>query len=260
MLSKKLLLTGIIALLCAALAFVAARLMRKQYQASAIVQVGQVGQVGQGSSALPLETATGLADRMKDPIFLEAVLSRARVNDGVPQGLGDMRSFEARPLRDTLNVRLSVQAYSKEAAAAALEAIVAELIKQHNAILEQRAEPLRAQLRELDALIAQTEQMALPRQPAEAAVFAESRRLQLQNLRAQRLPLAYAASPAQTFPTRVLGETYVSPQPVAPNALLWGIGGLVAGAFGALVWLFRRELWSEFAGPAVAEAPGATRL
>ncbi len=250
---NKLALVGIVG---GALALILALVLPKQWEASAVIQIGQIASETPQSPTTPVETVGRAVERLQLPQFEDVVLQ----NLGLPLGNGESadselirRSLKATQIKNADLLEMTVRGFSQADAKRYTQAFVDELIGAHAVIAKPSMDKINANMAEVTRQIAagearKAELSALTRvrDPAKAAEkFPESVLLasmvaendkQLQLLRQREISIREQLSPERTFNTRLFGPIYVSRYHVYPRSLLFGAGGLALGLLIAVGW------------------------
>lgn len=250
---KKLALIGIVGGLVAT---GVALMLSKQWEASAVLQIGQVAGEAPQSTAIPIETAGRAMERLQLPQFKDVVLQKL----GLPQGIGEnantdliRRSLKVTLLKNADLIELTVRGFSQADAQRYAKAFLDELVEAHAALAKpsmdkinaNRAEVIRsiaaeearkAQLAELTRARDQAKHVGMfPEAVLLANMTAENDR-QLQALRQREISIREQLNPERTFNTRLFGPMFVDRHPVFPNGLIFAAGGLMLGLLLAVGW------------------------
>lgn len=245
LLHKKRVILGMSAgFLVATLAFF---LVTPQWEASALIQVGQVGatfQQGQPTFVEPIELVTV---RMLRPTFIKAATQRSgypeRASDLMPFQYGGRGYLDIRAVNTNAGiVALFTKAPSSELAKQLAEGFAAELAEEHRQIIEPQqlyANEIFSKLQgEMNRLGKAPLFKKLPNSPkAEGEDSQDNTRHPMSRQiiddlivqdRYQALLIAGALKEPYTRPTHVVGEVEVSTQPVFPRPLHFAaLGGLL---------------------------------
>ena len=242
----------VVLVLAATFAFM--HVARRQWQATAWIQIAQVGQVPQGQDP-KVEPLQRVAERLQTKAFQNEVVQSM----GLP-----IDSREARLYRKSLKVdqlqyagalvRLTVRAESAQQARQFAEATVAQLRSVHQGLAATTLALARARLDEVQAdlkdALAERDRLlqAAGRGDAGdksgqasslAGVLVASRGEEIRNLQTTRSDLLTRLSAGYTYDTALVWPVYVPEGPSFPNPVLfWGVGILLAfglGAFAAVV-------------------------
>ncbi|MDP2230701.1 Wzz/FepE/Etk N-terminal domain-containing protein [Methylotenera sp.] len=242
------------ALLGAVLGVVIAFVLPAQWEASALVRVGQLGNVGNvGNVGSPIEPPLQLVDRIKNKSFQNDVLTRL----GLKNGDYDVK---AKLFRDTLKVKLekselislTLKGTSSNEVKQQMNAVIIELKSIHAKMsapsISRWQQELASTELELKRASEETERLAKSLNESNSLnerVFSQAalvsnlliaRESELRSLRERKRMLEEQLSPERTFATSELGRVEVSEKPVFPKKPLFGLAGLFLGLLSALLW------------------------
>ncbi|MDO9366087.1 MAG: Wzz/FepE/Etk N-terminal domain-containing protein [Methylotenera sp.] len=241
-----------------------------QWEASALVRVGQLGNVGNignvgnvGNVGSPIELPLQLVDRIKSKSFQNDVLKRL----GLANGDDDAT---AKLFRETLKVkleksellRLALRGASADAVKSHLSAVVNELKEMHGRMSAPTINRLQQELAtiELELKRASLESERLRKSLDGAGLTSEkilsqaalvgnlllAREGELHAFRERKRAIEEQLSLERTFPTDVLGRIEVSSEPVFPKKSLFIVVGLFIGLFlGVFVTVIRAAVVKE---------------
>jgi LPS O-antigen subunit length determinant protein (WzzB/FepE family) len=233
-----------------------AHLVKRQWEATAWIQIAQVGQVpsGQDPKVEPLQRVT---ERLQLVPFKNEVLQSAGYakTSSVAQLYRSSLKLEPMLYAGSL-VKLTVRAYSRQQARELAEATVARLRAVHQGLEEARLKSARARLAQIDSDLqtaladqARYQQAAASRNKGEAggkdvanpmlaSLLLANKDEEIRSLRQARGDLAERLGPAYTYETSLMWPVYVPDKQAFPNPeLTWGIGlllGLFLGSSAAL--------------------------
>lgn len=226
-------------------------LTRRQWQATAWIQIGQVGQVppGQDPKAEPL---LRVIERLQTVAFQDEVMRGIGVSPLSPEAKLYRKSLKLEPMPYAgPMIRLDLRAYSAGQARRFAEATVSRLGDIHRRIEAMPLSMARARLDEVQAELkeAQSDRDRLQQlagkggaaggDAALAGVLLASRNEDVRSLQMQRSDLASRLSANFTYETSLPWPVYVPEHQAFPNpALAWGAGllaGCGLGAFAAVV-------------------------
>ena len=238
-------------LLAVIAAVVAVFLMKPQWEAAAVVQVGAVGQagpVGQAEQEVQLiEPVVAAMERMKHKAFEDAVLTEVPLVRG---------SLTVKALPHTDMIQITVRGYSQRDAKRSAEATASHLRKVHDKVAAPKIRRLKQRLAQVEFEIDRTKaerEMIFKMSGLKAKMIAEEgfmdnltlanimieRYSDLRELEHAKLFYAEQLDPMRTYPTSLIEEISVSEKPVSPkkarNILLVGILGLILGVIGAFL-------------------------
>lgn len=250
-------------LACAALGLGLAYILPEEWEATAIMQVGQVqsASLPTQSSAL-IETPARTVERLKADAFADTLLH----NLGLPIKTGISRradlirnSFSARMLRTSELVEITVRDFSQQGAQHTLQSVQNQLIQAHATLLRPTLDRYKTDydlvsrhLSDAQQRLAQARKLSSIASGANsgASAFAENVLLnkvlhdtetEVGRLQLQLSELSEQMSPSRTFNTRAFSEATVSQRPVFPKRAPF----LIAGAFMGLVITFSIALFQE---------------
>lgn len=252
----------VMVVLVLAATFALVHLSKRQWQATAWIQIAQVGQVPQGQDP-KVEPLQRVAERLQTRAFQDEVIQSI----GLP-----VDSREAGLYRRSLKVdqvqyagalvRLTVRGDSAQQARQFAEATVAQLRIVHQGLEATTLALARARLDEVqadlkDALAERDRLLQIAgrgdagdkggQASSLAGVLVASRGEEIRNLQTTRSDLLTRLSAGYTYETSSLWPVYVPEGPTFPNAVLfWGVGILVAMGLGALVAVARNALRRSF--------------
>ena len=254
--------TGVL-LLTLVCTYAFAHLVKRQWQATAWIQIGQVGQVLSGQDP-KVEPLLRVIERLELVSFENEILESAGYarNSSVAKLYRKSLKLEPMPYAGPL-IRLTVRAYSREQVAELANATVARLRTVHQQLEEAPLKAARARLaqveddlRTAEADRARYQQAAKPgnksgassddvQNPMLASLLLTSKNDEIRNLRQMRMDLVERLGPTYTYGTSMMWPVYVPDRQAFPNPeLTWGIGlllGLFLGAFATVVMAGRRR-------------------
>ncbi|MFC4527464.1 hypothetical protein ISN76_08170 [Dyella halodurans] len=257
----------VVLVLAATFAFM--HLARRQWEATAWIQIAQVGQVPQGQDP-KVEPLQRVAERLQTKAFQDEVIHSL----GLP-----VDSREAGLYRRSLKVdqvqyagalvRLTVRADSAQQARQFAEATVAQLRIVHQGLEATTLALARARLDEVQAdlkdALAERDRLLQIAGRGEAGdksgqasslagVLVASRGEEIRNLQTTRSDLLTRLSAGYTYETSLLWPVYVPAGPIFPNpGLFWGVGILAAMGLGAFAAVARNALRRSYEMRAVRE-------
>ena len=238
------------ALLGAVVGLVLAYAMPAQWEASALVRIGQLGASGSsGSSGSLIEPALQVVDRIKNISFQKSVLNRLGTING--ENSTNVKTFNSSlkvKLEKSELISISLDSYSPEDAKAYLEAVIEELKNIHTRMSESainrwnqelvsteeaikkdidESNSLNKSLKELNASEKKFPEMLLKSNILLLHELARERELQFYLER--KFLLQEQLSSERTFATEVLGQVEVSGVPVFPKKPLFALAGIILG-------------------------------
>lgn len=212
-----------------------------QWEASALVRIGQLGNVGS-----PIEPPLQLVDRIKSKSFQNDVLKRLGLANG---------DYDAKMFRDTLKVKLeksvlislALRDMSADAVKLHMSAVINELKEIHSRMSAPTINRLQQELAmiELELKRASVESERLEKSLDGAGSVSEKtfsqavlvsnlllvREGELRAFRERKRALEEQLSVERTFPTDVLGRVEILSEPVFPKKSLFIVAGLFIGLF-----------------------------
>lgn len=239
--------------LALALTFAVTHLLKRQWEATAWIQIGQVSQAPQGQD-VKVEPLQRVLERLQFVPFQDAVLQRVGIDTRSPEAGLYRKSMRLDPLPYAGPlVRMSVRAHSRELARQLADATVAQLHTVHAqmeeaplALARARLAEVQGQLQSAEAERRQLMQAAAPTgkgdsgspAPLLSGVLLASKNDDIHTLQQARSDLMVRLSANYTYETSLMWPVYAPEGPVFPNlALMWGVGtlaGLCLGAFAAV--------------------------
>ncbi|GCB04093.1 chain-length determining protein [Ralstonia sp. SET104] len=244
-----------------AIAIGAALMLPKQWEASAVVQVGQIATDTPQSPVMPVETVGRAMERLQLPQFKDVVLQKL----GLPLGIGEnantdliRRSLKATQLKNADLIELTVRGFSQADAQRYAKEFLDELISAHSVLAKPSMDKMNANMAEVTRMIAveearkaQLAELARVRDQAKretmfpeavllASMSAENDK-QLQALRQREINIREQLNPERTFNTRLFESMFVSRHHVFPSGPIFAAAGLVLSFFVAVCW----GLWSD---------------
>ncbi|KRE85963.1 lipopolysaccharide biosynthesis protein [Rhodanobacter sp. Soil772] len=233
-----------------------AHLVKRQWEATAWIQIGQVGQVlpGQDPKVEPLQRVT---ERLQLVPFKNEVLESAGYAKTSSVAQLYRSSLKLEPMLYAGSVvRLSVRAYSRQQASELATATVARLRMVHRGLEEAPLKSARARLAQVESDLQTAEADRVRyRQAAEsenkggaggkdmanpmlASLLLANKNEEIRGLRQARSDLVDRLGPTNTYETSLVWPVYVPDKQAFPNPeLTWGIGlllGLFLGSSAAL--------------------------
>ena len=240
-----------------------AHLVKRQWQATAWIQIGQVGQVPPGQDP-KVEPLLRVIERLKLVPFENEILKSAGYthNSPVAELYRKSLKLEPMPYAGPL-IRLTVRAYSREQATELATATVTQLGAVHQRLEETPLKAARARLTQLEADLQTAEadqtryQQAASggnkgdagskdvQNPMLASLLLANKNEEIRGLRQARIDLTERLGPTYTYQTSMIWPVYVPDRQAFPNPeLTWGIGlllGLFLGAFATVVMAGKRR-------------------
>lgn len=229
-----------------------ALLLPAEWEASALVRVGQSGNTDKTLNSIEpvlIEPALQVVDRIKNISFQKEVMKKI----GLPQDENDDNN---KLFRNTLKVKLeksdlisiNIRSLSADNAKLHLSAVVDELKSIHTKMLapttnrwHQELSTIQLELKrssiDLERLTKSLDSRSESLNPssfAQAALVSNimiAREEELRDFRDRKLILEEMLSPERTFVTSVIGQIEVSNKAVYPKKSFFAIAGLIIGLF-----------------------------
>jgi hypothetical protein len=239
-------------LVAAAAAAVAVMLVKPQWEAVSVIQIGQVWQ-----AAMPLESPNRTVERIKLQPFKIAVLSSLGIRPGDDDPLGGLysKSLKVKVLPNTDLVELRLRANSRQDALRWADATVQHLQSVHQKLAEPMIARLmqqQSQMKRQVQLIQEEKERLLKNAEIRSEIgpgnrFAENMLLsnfllqkdaELRAFELQSLMLEEQLDPAKTYPTSLLDRVYVPEKRAYPKRTLTVVLAAVTGMFVAVVAAF----------------------
>ncbi|OOG41315.1 Wzz/FepE/Etk N-terminal domain-containing protein [Rhodanobacter sp. C05] len=235
-----------------------AHLVKRQWEGTAWIQIGQVGQVvsGQDPKVEPLQR---VLERLQLVSFENDVLKSAGYapDSSVAQLYRQSLKLDPLPYAGPL-IRLTVRAYSRQQASELATATVTQLRAIHQRLEEISLTSARARLAQIEADLqaaeadqARYQQAATPvnrgdagtrdvQSPMLASVLLANKNEEIRGLRQARSDLIDRLGPANTYETSMMWPVYVPDRQAFPSPeLTWGIGLMLGVLLGALATIAR---------------------
>lgn len=232
-------------------------IIKPQWEAMALIRIGEVGQMGQmvqGSPQQLLEPVAQATERMKLKAFKDAVLIDLGLpaSDENPESALYRDSLQVKSLRGVDLVELKVRGYSQASAMRFVDATIAHLSKSHNQRMASDLQIIRQALERTDKEIAQikaerdkliklTDLKGKPGFMENVVLTDNVIKLDetLHNLNRVKTSYLVQMGPMRTFPTSALEKISLSDKPVAPRKILIilmaGMLGLFFGGLAAFL-------------------------
>ena len=241
--------------------FAYTHLAKRQWEATAWIQIGQVGQVPQGQDP-KIEPLARVMERLQTNSFQNEVLKGMGLVPDAPESRLYRKSLKLEPLPYAGPlIRLSVRGMSQAQARQLAEATVNQLRALH---LKLQATPLalaHARLDEVQADLqsAMTDRDRLLRaagqggkddaesKPGQGSALADillaSKNEDIRNLNQTRSDIVSRLSSSYTYETSMMWPVYVPMNATYPNVILtWGIGILAGISLGAMAAVARNAV------------------
>lgn len=229
-----------------------ALLLPAEWEASALVRVGQSGNTDKALNSIEpvlIEPALQVVDRIKNKSFQNEVMKKI----GLPQDENDDKNKLS---RNTLKVKLeksdlisiNIRSLSADSAKLHLDTVVNQLKSIHTKMLapttnrwHQELSTIQLELKrssiDLERLTKSLDSRSESLNPssfAQAALVSNimiAREEELRDFRDRKLILEEMLSPERTFVTAVIGQIEVSNKAVYPKKSFFAIAGLIIGLF-----------------------------
>lgn len=219
------------------------------WEASAFIRVGQDGQ--QLIEPLPRTVA-----RLKSPVFIRSLFRRYG-KESKPKLLEQSfyKSFSAKPLLDTDLIEIKFRAASSEMAKILILTTVNQLRTAHDAMVEPGANLMKRQIVEIEKnlqeekkFLRELEQKLTASKGNYAAsmlyfTLYQQKIREIREMEQKKITLEEQMLPTHIFPTNLVGEIYVSNEPVSPKKWLLTFLGTVAGFLGTVFVVLLRNLF-----------------
>lgn len=243
------------ALLGAIAGYSGAFLVKRQWEGTMLLQIGQIGGE-EGTNGAALEPPGRAVDRMRSRQFLEAVVQRLGIPNSATQPSADaelfLKSATVNQMRNSDLLQVSVRAYDQEKAGTYAKGFEDELTSIHAALAKPSIARLKLELAEINtSLAAESERKAgfqkmtqeqfrgdVSRQFSERLLLSQlltQTEAIVQSLERRKRALVERLDPARTFETRALGASDVSRFPVFPRKSAFAAVGLLVGLVVALM-------------------------
>jgi LPS O-antigen subunit length determinant protein (WzzB/FepE family) len=235
-----------------------ALLLPAEWEASALVRVGQFGNAS--SSGNPIEPALQVVDRIKNKSFQNEVMKKIGLSLDEDDDKNEL-------FRKTLKVKLeksdlisiNIRSLSADSAKFQLSTVVDELKSIHTRML---APTINRWHQELDTIQLELKRSSIdlerltksldgrseslnPSSFAQAALVSNimiAREEELRNFRDRKLILEEMLSPERTFVTSVIGQIEVSNKAVYPKKQLFVLAGLLLGLLLGAVFVITNNI------------------
>lgn len=236
------------------LALIIAVLLPKQYEAKALIKIGQIGSVD--TNGLPIEPGLQVVDRINSQSFQDTVLEALGVSteDDDDKLVRQFRKNLKVKLEKSELISLSSKAISRAEAAVIMQEVINQLNITHNSMLLPTISRLKLELdsinNELKLADMESKQLmkTLEMQSDKITDTKFSQTVLLNSLRISKDQeyrsfkdtkriLEEKLSPERTFATHVLGKVEVSKKPVFPNYSLFILAGVFLGLIMSFLYI-----------------------
>lgn len=229
-----------------------AHLVKRQWEASAWIQIAQVGQVPSGQDP-KVEPLARVLERLQLVAFQNEVMASMGFSPKSPEALLYRKSLKLEPLPYAGPlIRLNVRAYSPQQASRFAAATAAQLHALHQRLevlpLKSARERLASVEADLQTTLADRARLQQATtsgsgragngkdaaNPVLASLLLANKDEQIRSLRQQRSDLADRLGPTYTYETSLMWPVYVPDRQAFPNPeLTYGIGALLSLFLGA---------------------------
>lgn len=225
-----------------------------QWEATALLRVGQLGSTGSA-----IEPSLQVVDRIKNKSFQNDVLKNlglsTREDDGAANGFRGALKVK---LEKSDLIALSIRGSSQSEAKNNLSAVIAEVKKIHSQMLRPSIKRLEQELAAIEQTLkktnAESERLVKSldgrtdtlsdKSFSQAALLSNIllvRESELNNARDRKQNLEEALSPERTFSTKEIGRVEVTEKPVYPKKSIFAILGTFIGLLLTLLWVFLKS-------------------
>ena len=231
-----------------------------QWEATALLRVGQLGSTGStGSTGSAIEPSLQVVDRIKNKSFQNDVLKNlglsTREDDGAANGFRGALKVK---LEKSDLIALSIRGSSQSEAKNNLSAVIAEVKKIHSQMLRPSIKRLEQELAAIEQTLkktnAESERLVKSldgrtdtlsdKSFSQAALLSNIllvRESELNNARDRKQNLEEALSPERTFSTKEIGRVEVTEKPVYPKKSIFAILGTFIGLLLTLLWVLLKS-------------------
>lgn len=229
-----------------------AHLVKRQWEATAWIQIAQVGQVPSGQD-LKVEPLQRVMERLQLVPFENEIMASAGFSPDSPEAKLYRSSLKLEPMLYAGSlIRLNVRAYSRQQASQFATAAVAQLQALHRRLEALPLKSARARLDHIEADLQTTmadrsrlQQASTSKNesavgggdvqnPMLASLLLATKNEEIRNLQQARGDLIDRLGPTYTYETSMMWPVYVPDRQAFPNpALTYGIGVLLAIFLGA---------------------------
>lgn len=239
-------LLGIVLGLCAAL------LLPAEWEASALIRVGQSGNTDKNLNSIQpvlVEPALQVVDRIKNKSFQKEVMKKIGLSQNEEDDKNKLfrNSLKAKLEKSDL-ISINIRGLSADTAKLHLDTVVNQLKSIHTkmlaptinrwrqefAAIELELKVTNADLQRLTKSLDGSSESLNPSSFAQAALLSNiiiAREGELRDFRDRKLLLEEMLSPERTFATSVIGQVEISNKAVYPKKSFFAIAGLIIGLF-----------------------------
>ena len=245
-------------LLGLAIALIFAALSPKQYEATALIKIGEIGSVN--TSGTPVEPILQVVDRIKSQSFQEDVLKALKISfddDDYALVKQFQNNLKVKAEKSEL-ISISLKAASRNEAVKNMQELINQLNKSHNKMsgptvlrLKQELDSVNNELKTVNVVTSQlTKAIKMQTEQVSDVKFSQSvlfnsllmsQEDKGRSFRDNKRMLEERLSPERTFNTHVLGRVEVSKKPIYPNYFIFAVVGLLLGLFASLIYIFSRD-------------------
>ena len=235
-----------------------AHLVKRQWEATAWIQIAQVGQVPSGQD-LKVEPLQRVTERLERVPFENEIMASVGFSPNSSEARLYRNSLKLEPMLYAGSlIRLNVRAYSRQQASQFATATVTQLQALHQRLEALPLKSARARLDQIEADLQTTmadrsrlqqagasksEGAAGSRDvqnPMLASLLLATKNEEIRNLQQARSDLIDRLGPTYTYETSMMWPVYVPDQQAFPNpTLTYGIGALLSLFLGALAAIAR---------------------
>lgn len=245
------------ALIGVAIALILAVLLPKQYEAKALIKIGQIGNVN--TNGLPIEPSLQVVDRIKSQSFQDTVLEALGISteDDDDRLVKQFRKNLVVKLEKSELISLSLKALSRAEAVTIMQEVIKQLNITHNSMLLPTVSRLKLELDSVNYEIKladieskqllktlETQSDKITDTKFSQTVLLNSLRIskdqEYRSFKDTKRILEEKLSPERTFATHVLGKVEVSKKPVFPKYSIFIPIGLLLGLLASLLYILVR--------------------
>ena len=245
------------ALIGVAIALILAVLLPKQYEAKALIKIGQIGNVN--TNGLPIEPSLQVVDRIKSQSFQDTVLEALGISteDDDDRLVKQFRKNLVVKLEKSELISLSLKALSRAEAVTIMLEVIKQLNITHNSMLLPTVSRLKLELDSVNYEIKladieskqllktlETQSDKITDTKFSQTVLLNSLRIskdqEYRSFKDTKRILEEKLSPERTFATHVLGKVEVSKKPVFPKYSIFIPIGLLLGLLASLLYILVR--------------------
>ena len=227
-------------------ALIIAVLLPKQYEAKALIKIGQIGNID--TKVMPIEPVLQVVDRIKSQSFQDTVLEALGVsieNDDDVLVKQFRKNLKVKLEKSEL-ISLSLKASSRAEAVVIMHEVVKQLNLTHNRMLHPTVSRLKLELESINneleladneskrlMKMLETQSDKITDTTFSQTVLLNSLRItkdqEFRSFKDTKRILEEKLSPDRTFATHVLGRVEVSKKPIFPKHTFFAVAGLFLG-------------------------------